>query len=32
MLDWQQTSRDKSLSADTYIEEVGPQSSKDLDK
>ena len=31
MLDWQQTSRDMSLSVDTYIEEVGPLSSKDLD-
>ena len=31
MLDWQQTSIDMSLSVDTYIEEVGPRSSKDLD-
>ena len=30
MLDWQQTSKDKSLSVDTYIKEVGPRSWKDL--
>ena len=30
MLDWQQTSKAKSLSVDTYIEEVGSRSSKNL--
>ena len=31
MLDWQQTSKAKSLSVDTYIEEVGPRPSRNLD-